>query len=87
MTHPQYQEPNRQSNDIALLHLSENAVFNDDVWPVCLPNRTLDVTGKTATVAGWGQTSQKPNGTNAFDTSKLEEINLSSATPFSRTSK
>lgn len=62
VTHPLYQEPNRQSNDIALLRLSKNAVFNDDVWPACLPNRRLNVTGMNATVAGWGQTSKKPNG-------------------------
>ncbi|GFU69989.1 serine protease filzig [Trichonephila clavipes] len=57
ITHPQYQEPYRQSNDIALLRLNKDAVFTEHVWPVCLPIRNTDVTGMNATVAGWGQTS------------------------------
>ncbi|KAF8767411.1 Serine protease filzig like protein [Argiope bruennichi] len=57
ITHPQYQDPYRQSNDIALLRLNKDAVFSDHVWPVCLPDRKTEVTGMNATVAGWGQTS------------------------------
>ncbi|GIY01848.1 hypothetical protein CEXT_129411 [Caerostris extrusa] len=57
ITHPQYQEPYRQSNDIALLRLNRDAIFTESVWPVCLPFRSTEVTGMNATVAGWGQTS------------------------------
>ncbi|XP_035215977.1 trypsin-1-like [Stegodyphus dumicola] len=73
VTHPQYQEPYRQSNDIALLRLKKDAVFNENVWPACLPSPGTDVTGMNATVAGWGQTSMLPNG---YKKSVLQKVKV-----------
>lgn len=44
--------------DIAILR-TEPLTFNSRVAPVCLPDDlTVDYVGKTATVAGWGATSE-----------------------------
>lgn len=48
------------ANDIAIIRLSDDAVFNDYVHPVCLwKSGTTDieeVVGKLGTVIGWGLT-------------------------------
>ncbi|KAF2343702.1 Serine proteases trypsin domain, partial [Trinorchestia longiramus] len=41
-------------NDIAILSLPESVVFNDDVWPVCLPQPGPLYTDEQPTVTGWG---------------------------------
>ncbi|KAG8182624.1 hypothetical protein JTE90_009987 [Oedothorax gibbosus] len=73
VTHPDYQEPHRQSNDIALLRLIRDAQFGDAVWPVCLPAPGTEMTGMNATVAGWGQTSFTGTGTKK---SILQKVNV-----------
>ncbi|XP_015905537.1 trypsin-1-like [Parasteatoda tepidariorum] len=57
IAHPQYQEPYRQSNDIALLRLNKPAILSENVWPACLPDAGMQILGLNATVAGWGQAS------------------------------
>ncbi|XP_077483633.1 brain-specific serine protease 4-like isoform X2 [Amblyomma americanum] len=52
--HPRYSQPKRYNNDIALLELSQDVKFNRYVIPICLPDGRLELEGKSATVAGWG---------------------------------
>ncbi|KAM7312924.1 brain-specific serine protease 4 [Ixodes scapularis] len=52
--HPQYSVPKRYNNDIALLELSKDIEFNRYVIPICLPSTTINLTGRSATIAGWG---------------------------------
>ena len=60
-------------NDIAILELSESINFTDKVAPISLPtNREETYAGKTATVAGWGRTSEGGN----FSLHELKETNL-----------
>jgi len=48
----------KTDNDIALLHLSEDAVFSDRIAPACLPSTTTNTyAGEQAIVSGWGTTS------------------------------
>jgi len=57
--HPDYNNPVRFSNDLALLKLDNPVDFNNvpHIRPICLPsNRDETFTGLTATVAGWGST-------------------------------
>jgi hypothetical protein len=43
----------RGDNDIALLHLSEDAVFSDRIAPACLPSTTTNTyAGEQAIVSG-----------------------------------
>ena len=57
--HPSYDPPrSKVANDIALINLVEEVTWNDLVRPACLPHpdKENNVTGVTATVAGWGVT-------------------------------
>jgi len=46
-------------NDIAILKLSRDVEFNENVVPACLPSSTsTKYFGKRATVSGWGATSE-----------------------------
>lgn len=58
INHPLY-DPSRSkvANDLALIHLIEEANWNDLVKPICLPNPSDTFTDMLATVAGWGLTS------------------------------
>ena len=49
-----HEEYNRETyvNDMALITLDRATVFNDDIWPVCLPPENDLFEGKTATVTG-----------------------------------
>ncbi|KAF0308197.1 Melanization protease 1 [Amphibalanus amphitrite] len=61
IVHPQYDDPVRDQNDIALLRLDRPVIENDGVAKVCLPlgvKRIADPTGEDATAAGFGQTER-----------------------------
>jgi len=53
--HPRYRH-RQKHHDIALLHLTRRVRLSPLVGPVCLPLRGVDLTGTSATVAGWGHT-------------------------------
>ena len=55
--HPRYNSPSQNSNDIALVRLSEAADLSV-YTPVCLPAGGQDFTGRRAVIAGWGATSE-----------------------------
>ncbi|XP_065283318.2 brain-specific serine protease 4-like isoform X1 [Dermacentor albipictus] len=52
--HPRYSQPRRYNNDVALLELAQDIKFNRYVIPICLPEGPLQLKGRSATVAGWG---------------------------------
>lgn len=62
ITHPQY-KAETTDNDIALLHLSQPAVYGKYVLPICLPSYELAETnltleGTETIVTGWGNQDQ-----------------------------
>ncbi|XP_053212679.1 proclotting enzyme-like [Panonychus citri] len=55
-------DPKTYRNDIALIVLSEKVTFNERMAPICLPYdsqlfRFGNITGRSATITGWGRTS------------------------------
>lgn len=59
IVHPKYRRVSTNKyNDIALLQMAKKVKFTDFVSPICLPLdpslRTLNFTGHTFDVAGWG---------------------------------
>ena len=44
-------------HDFALFVLNEPVQFSTKISPICLPSQDQQFSGKTATAAGWGQTS------------------------------
>lgn len=54
--HPNY-DPYTKNYDLAMLHLSSPATLNSYVSTIAL-NTIADVAGETATVTGWGATSE-----------------------------
>ncbi|XP_047471146.1 venom serine protease 34-like [Penaeus chinensis] len=71
IVHPNY-DKRTQDNDIALVFLGQNAVFNERVRPICLAQEADYVTGASTIVTGWG--------VEAFSTTtakaKLQEVTL-----------
>ncbi|XP_048002337.1 serine protease 42 [Leguminivora glycinivorella] len=66
--HPLFQfrmtQPDRY--DIALLKLSRPIAYASHILPICLPEATLELRGKSGVIAGWGKTdtSNGHTGTN-----------------------
>ncbi|XP_061492411.1 coagulation factor VII-like [Rhineura floridana] len=60
--HPQYDSGNL-NNDIALLYLTSDVVFTQNIVPICLPNPNLAALltkdGTSGMVSGWGATHAK----------------------------
>lgn len=60
--HPQYStKRDDYDSDVALIHLSSDAVFTDYVRPICLPlrkndaDKTLLMPGNIGVITGWGR--------------------------------
>ena len=76
LIHPDYNNPQNHSNDLALLKLYAPVNFNSvpHVRPVCLPSKRNErFAGLRATVAGWGTTSV---GGESSDVSLETEVNV-----------
>merc|ERR1712064_254109 len=54
------------NNDIAILKLSSDVVFNNNVVPACLPTDTRSYAGSNAYVSGWGTTSEGGSTSNVL---------------------
>merc|ERR1712154_157148 len=55
------------TNDIAILKLSEEVVFNDHIQPACLPsNKAEQYVDQSAVVSGWGTTSSGGDTSNVL---------------------
>merc|ERR1712227_1022056 len=67
------------NNDIAILRLETEVVFNNNVVPACLPTDTRDYTGYSAYVSGWGTTSEGGSTSNVLR--EVEQIILSNTDP------
>uniref|UniRef100_A0A914Z8Y3 limulus clotting factor C n=1 Tax=Panagrolaimus superbus TaxID=310955 RepID=A0A914Z8Y3_9BILA len=59
-THPNYNNPYADSNDIALFKIDGKINFTKHIQPVCVPRNVSDIihNGKSAYVTGWGTTSE-----------------------------
>lgn len=51
-------DQNTYNHDIALLRLRKPVTFTKGIQPICLPRESIDPSGKTGTVVGWGRTSE-----------------------------
>lgn len=51
-------DQNTYNHDIALLRLRKPVTFNKGIQPICLPQESIDPSGKVGTVVGWGRTSE-----------------------------
>jgi len=67
--HPEYNNPNQHSNDIAVLRLSTSVPFSSSISPICLPQNDAPA-GKECVVSGWGETQ----GTG--DNQNLQEVTV-----------
>ncbi|XP_067134707.1 trypsin-3-like isoform X1 [Centruroides vittatus] len=59
--HPKYVNAEISSNDIALLKLQKNIVCNNSTKFIRLNTHRIDLNGKMAEVAGWGELMQDSN--------------------------
>lgn len=48
-------DQNTYNHDIALLRLRKPVTFNKGIQPICLPQESIDPSGKVGTVVGWGK--------------------------------
>ena len=72
-------QPERISviNDICLIKLDKDIEFNENVWPICLPDdlpltQSATKSGKMCTVAGWGYTKADAGGVS----NRLREVDV-----------
>lgn len=65
LRHPSFNSRGTVTDDIALVRLNGTVSFNAYVQPVCLPPADIDIStflsGRQATVAGWGVTERGAN--------------------------
>jgi len=61
ISHPKY-DSNNQMNDIALIKLDKDIIFNNKISPVCLPKGRKPVQNTYGIVTGWGTTAADGNG-------------------------
>ncbi|XP_048362084.1 coagulation factor VII-like [Sphaerodactylus townsendi] len=77
--HPQY-DPDNFNNDIALIQLTSNVVFSQNVLSICLPNPNLATLltekGTVGLVSGWGSTHVKGRSTRFLLKVKLPVVSL-----------
>ncbi|RVE47482.1 hypothetical protein evm_007893 [Chilo suppressalis] len=80
-----------QANDIALLRLQHNAVFNDFVKPICLPTsgdiKRTALEGYDMEVAGWGKTETRSESDVKLKVVVPVVSNAQCASVFSRVSR
>ncbi|KRX99150.1 Serine protease 30 [Trichinella pseudospiralis] len=70
----QYWNPQKTTNDIALLRLAETVYYNEYTRPVCLPEPNEELTpGDICVVTGWGDTRE--NGSTS-DTLKQVDVKI-----------
>ena len=73
ITRDDYNE-NTINNDIAILRLSSEVKFNENIVPACLPtDSSLTYVGQRATVSGWGTTLE---GGSVSDVLKETTVNI-----------
>ncbi|XP_023239333.1 venom protease-like isoform X1 [Centruroides sculpturatus] len=70
--HPNYDIPHRYSNDIALIKIKNDIVYDEYTWPICLDRNNATVNDKITTVAGWGNI--KKDGLVLSDVLKLVRL-------------
>ncbi|GAB6032950.1 Mannan-binding lectin serine protease 1 [Chamberlinius hualienensis] len=58
LIHPGYKSTPVETDDIALLELTQPALLSGTIRPICLPPPDLDIKGQTPTVIGWGKLSE-----------------------------
>lgn len=54
VSHEHYNKPSFYNNDVGLIRVNEDIVFNDKVQPVKLPVEDFNNTGYPVLVTGWG---------------------------------
>lgn len=57
IVHPQYNFFTYE-NDLALVELEEPIIFQPHISPICLPEESVQLLGRNATVTGWGRLSE-----------------------------
>ncbi|KRZ79292.1 Plasminogen [Trichinella papuae] len=63
----QYWDPQKTTNDIALLRLAETVYYNDYTRPVCLPEPNEElIPGDICVVTGWGDTIENGSTSNTL---------------------
>ncbi|XP_037928509.1 serine proteinase stubble-like, partial [Teleopsis dalmanni] len=78
IVHPYFQfrmtQPDRY--DVALLKLDKATHFSNHIQPICLPQNSFDLIGRTGIIAGWGKTeaSYGISGTNVLHVAKVPII-------------